>query len=160
MPSGLPAPSTMVVLSLVTVTRRARPSCSTLVWSSFKPRSSLMTVPPVRVAMSASIAVRRSPNPGALTATAVNVPRSLLTIRVASASPSTSSATMSSGLSRWTTRPKTGRRLLDRGDLAVGDEDVRVLEHRFHAVGVRDHVRSHVTAVELHALDDLELGRH
>ena len=48
--------------------------------------------PPVRIAMSCSIALRRSPNPGALTATLVNVPRILFTTSVASASPSMSSA--------------------------------------------------------------------
>src|SRR5438105_4097712 len=47
--------------------------------------------------MSSSIRLRRSPKPGALTATAWNVPRSLLTTIVASDSPSTSSATISSG---------------------------------------------------------------
>ena len=47
--------------------------------------------------MSPSIALRRSPKPGALTATALKVPRILLTTRVDSASPSTSSAMISSG---------------------------------------------------------------
>jgi len=47
--------------------------------------------------MSSNIALRRSPKPGALTATALNVPRILLTTRVDSASPSTSSATIRSG---------------------------------------------------------------
>ena len=42
--------------------------------------------------MSASMALRRSPKPGALTATDLKVPRTLLTTRVARASPSTSSA--------------------------------------------------------------------
>jgi hypothetical protein len=46
----------------------------------------------------ASMALRRSPKPGALTATDLNVPRILLTTRVARASPSTSSAMMHSGL--------------------------------------------------------------
>src|SRR5205823_14110719 len=40
------------------------------------------------------------------------------------------------------------------------DQDVGVLENRFHAVGVGDHVRGNVAAVELHTLDNLELGRH
>ena len=44
--------------------------------------------------MSSSMALRRSPKPGALTAKTFMMPRSLLTTRVASASPSTSSATM------------------------------------------------------------------
>ena len=48
--------------------------------------------------MSSSIALRRSPNPGAFTAHALSVPRRLLTTRVASASPSMSSAMSSSGL--------------------------------------------------------------
>ena len=51
-----------------------------------------MALPPVRIAMSCSIALRRSPKPGALTAHDFECPRSLLTTRVASASPSTSSA--------------------------------------------------------------------
>jgi len=41
--------------------------------------------------------LRRSPKPGAFTAQAFNVPRSLFTTRVASASPSTSSAMIGSG---------------------------------------------------------------
>ena len=59
--------------------------------------------------MSWSIALRRSPNPGALTATEVNVPRILLTTRVARASPSTSSAMITSGLPACTTFSSTGR---------------------------------------------------
>ena len=38
------------------------------------------------------------------------------------------------------------------------DQDDRVLEHDFHALGVGDEVRREVAAVELHALDDLERG--
>ena len=59
--------------------------------------------------MSSSMRLRRSPKPGAFTATAVNVPRSLLTTIVASDSPSTSSATISSGLPAWITCSSTGR---------------------------------------------------
>ena len=47
--------------------------------------------------MSSSIALRRSPKPGAFTAAQAATPRILLTTSVASASPSTSSATTSSG---------------------------------------------------------------
>ena len=54
------------------------------------------------------MALRRSPNPGAFTATLVNVPRILLTTRVDSASPSTSSATTSSGLPACTTFSSSG----------------------------------------------------
>ena len=51
--------------------------------------------------MSSIIALRRSPKAGALTATALKVPRILFTTRVDSASPSTSSARMNSGLPAW-----------------------------------------------------------
>ena len=43
-------------------------------------------------------------------ATAFSVPRSLLTTSVARASPSMSSATMTSGLPDWATFSSTGRR--------------------------------------------------
>ena len=85
----------IVVVSLVITTRRARPSCESFVFSSLRPISSVITSAPLRIAMSSSMRLRRSPKPGALTATAVKVPRSLLTTIVASASPSTSSDTIS-----------------------------------------------------------------
>ena len=84
----------IVVLSLVTTTRRALPSTSRPTWSSLSPTSGVTTWAPVSVAMSCSMALRRSPKAGALTATEVNVPRILLTTSVDSASPSTSSAMM------------------------------------------------------------------
>ncbi len=62
--------------------------------------------------MSWSIALRRSPKPGALTAIDLNVPLSLLTTSVARASPSTSSATMNSGLPDWMTFSSSGSRSL------------------------------------------------
>ena len=62
--------------------------------------------------MSWSIALRRSPKPGAFTATALKVPRILLTTRVESASPSTSSAMISSGREppAWMTFSSSGSR--------------------------------------------------
>src|SRR5579859_6624867 len=47
----------------------------------------------------------------------------------------------------------------DGTDLLVGDEDVRLVDRRFHPRGVGDEVRRDVAAVELHALGvfDLEL---
>ncbi|MNC88492.1 hypothetical protein D3C83_43090 [compost metagenome] len=58
--------------------------------------------------MSSSIALRRSPKPGALTATVLRMPRMLFTTSVASASPSTSSAMMSSGRPAFATCSSTG----------------------------------------------------
>ena len=74
------------------------------------PVSSLSTVPPVSAAMSCSIALRRSPKPGAFTAQHFSTPRIWLTISVASASPSTSSATTSSGRPAFTIWSSSGRK--------------------------------------------------
>ena len=100
----------MVVSSLVMTTLRALPSSSTPAFSSFRPTSSEITCPPVRVAMSCSMALRRSPKPGAFTAADLKVPRILFTTRVASASPSTSSAMISSGFPDWVTFSSSGSR--------------------------------------------------
>ena len=62
--------------------------------------------------MSCSMSFRRSPKPGALTATDLKVPRILLTTRVDSASPSTSSAMMTSGLPDCMTFSSSGSRSL------------------------------------------------
>src|SRR5881409_2128847 len=105
---ALPAPSTIVVLSLSTTTFLARPRSSSLMFSSLIPRSSVRALPPVRTAMSSSMTLRRSPKPGAFTAQPESVPRSLLTTSVASASPSTSSAMMSRGLPARATCSSSG----------------------------------------------------
>ena len=79
-------------------------------FSSLRPISSEMTWAPVSTARSWSMALRRSPKPGAFTATDVKVPRILFTTRVASASPSTSSAMISRGLPVCMTFSSTGTR--------------------------------------------------
>ena len=56
------------------------------------PRSSEITCPPVRIAISSNIAFLLSPNPGAFTAATFKEPRKRLTTKVPRASPSTSSA--------------------------------------------------------------------
>src|SRR4051794_34019324 len=50
-----------------------------------------------------------------------------------------------------------GQEVLDGADLLVRDQDVRLLEDGFHALGIGDHVRREVALVELHALGELEL---
>src|SRR6202158_908483 len=88
----------IVVLSLSTVTRFARPRSLSVSDSSLRPRSSAIILPPVKTAMSSSMALRRSPKPGALTPQVERTPRILLTTSVARASPSMSSAMIKSGL--------------------------------------------------------------
>ena len=105
-----PSPSTKVVSSLLTTICLHLPRSSRVTVSNLRPISSEITVPPVRIAISSSIAFRRSPKPGALTAATLSVPRSLFTTRVASASPSTSSAITKTFLLVWRTFSRTGRR--------------------------------------------------
>ena len=50
--------------------------------------------------------------------------------------------------------------LLDRGDLALVEKDVGVVEDRLHRLRVGDEVGRDVALVELHALGELELGAH
>ena len=91
-----PTPPTIVVVSLFTLTVWALPSISS--WTSFrsKPNSVDTNLPPVRMARSSSMAFLLSPKAGAFTATTSNVPLSLLTTNVDRASPSRSSAMISS----------------------------------------------------------------
>src|SRR4029079_4872160 len=51
-----------------------------------------------------------------------------------------------------------GKHRLQAGDILLVDEDVGVLALGDHLLGVGDEVRREVAAVELHALDDVELG--
>jgi len=76
--------------------------------SSLMPISSMIAVPPTTQARSCRSSLRRSPKPGALTAQTLSTPRSLFTTRVASASPSTSSATMSRLLPLSAILPRIG----------------------------------------------------
>src|SRR6202022_3507442 len=69
----------IVVVSLSTTIRLARPRSVTTAFSSLNPTSSEITWPPVTTAMSSSIALRRSPKPGAFTAATLSPPRSRLT---------------------------------------------------------------------------------
>ena len=103
-----PEPLTIVVLSLSIVTFSAVPSISKVVFSNVNPLSSETTVPPVKIAISSSIAFLLSPNPGALTAAIFNDPLSLFTTSVARASPSISSAIIKSGLPDWATGSNIG----------------------------------------------------
>ena len=107
--SLLPAPLTMVVLSLVTVMVSAVPNISMVACSNLIPFSSLITVPPVRIAMSSNISLRRSPKPGAFTAHIFSCARRRLTTSAVNASLSTSSAIISNGRPLCTAGSNTGR---------------------------------------------------
>ena len=106
--------------------------------------------------MSLSISLRRSPKPGAFTATTFRVPRILLTTSVASASPSMSSAMISSGLPAFAMASSTGS-ISFMFEIFFSLMRIRQSSRRGrHALGIGDEVRREVAAVELHALDDVE----
>ncbi len=110
MSAGEPEPPKIRVLSLSETTDSARPQYSAgSAVSNLTPTFSEITFPPVRQAISSSMASRRSPKPGALTAKTLKVPRSLLTTRVVRASPSISSAMMTKFLVSLTSFSKKGK---------------------------------------------------
>jgi hypothetical protein len=65
---------------------------------------------------------------------------------------------MSSGLPDWHDRLEHRQHRLQAGELLLVQEDVGVLEIGHHLLGVGDEVGREIAAVELHALDDLDLG--
>ena len=50
------------------------------------------------------------------------------------------------------------QQVLEDADFPIGDQDQRVLHHGLHLLRVGDEVRRKKTAVELHALDDVKRG--
>jgi hypothetical protein len=85
------------------------------------------------------------------------MPRRLFTTRVASASPSTSSATISQRTAGFRDLLEHRQQIADVRDLLVVQEDERVFQDGDLLVRVVDEVRGDVAAVELHALDEVEL---
>jgi hypothetical protein len=153
----LPAPSTMVVFSLVD--RDLLGAAQHVQGDVFELDAEVFGdhLAAGQDAMSSSMALRRSPKPGALTAAILRPPRSLLTTSVASASPSTSSAMISSGLR--TARPLPAAAAWPAGWRASSRAaGCRVFQFGDHLVGVGHEVGRQVAAVELHAFDDFEFG--
>ena len=105
-----PPPPTMVVLFLPTITRSALPRLDGPCALRSAPWSLNRGLAPVSTAMSSSCSEISSPNPGALTATAFTTLLTTLRTRVASASPSMSFATISSGLFCCTLDSRDGSR--------------------------------------------------
>ena len=51
-----------------------------------------------------------------------------------------------------------GEKILNVGNFLVRDEDERVVDDSLHFIRIGCHIRGDITAVELHALDDLAVG--
>ena len=108
--------------------------------------------------MSSSIALRRSPKPGALTAATLRPPRSLLTTSVGQRLALDVLGDDQQRLAALHHRFEQRQHRLEAGQLLLVQEDVRVLELGDHLLGIGDEIRREIAAVELHALDDVELG--
>jgi hypothetical protein len=93
------------------------------------------------MAMSSSILFLRSPNPGAFTEAALNVPRSHYEERLV-------------GLHDLI---EQRQHVLDVADLLVGNEDVGIIQHSLHALLIGHEIRGEVALVELHPLGELEV---
>ena len=65
---------------------------------------------------------------------------------------------MSSGFARLNDRLEQRQQRLQRRELLLVNEDVGILQFDDHLLGVGDEVGREVAAIELHALDDVELG--
>ena len=148
----------MVVSSLLIEMRFALPSIPTVTFSSLIPRSSEITSPPVSTAMSSSMALRRSPKPGALTAATLRPPRSLLTTRVAKCL----AFDVFGDDEQWTAglnhRFEQRQHGLQARELLLVEKDVRAFQLADHLLGVGDEIGREIAAVELHAFDHFELG--
>src|SRR6185437_4777111 len=64
------------------------------------------------------------------------------------------------GLARLHHRLEDRQQGLQARQLLLVQEDERVFEDRRHLLGIGDEIRAQVAAIELHALDDVELGLH
>ena len=122
------------------------------------PRSSLISVPPVSMAMSPSMALRRSPKPGALTAQMLSTPRSLLTTSAVERFAFDVFGDDQQRLARLADLLQDRHQLAEVADLLFVDQDQRVFEHAVHLGRTVDEVGRDVALVELHAFDELERG--
>ena len=115
-------------------------------------------MPPVRMAISCSISLRRSPKPGALTATHVQ--------RAAQAVDDQGGQSLALDIlcddnqlaAALHDTFQQGQQILDYADLLIGDEDIGVVHNGFHLVRVGDHVGRDITAIKHHAFHDFAVG--
>src|SRR5215213_8573870 len=143
--SGAPAPSTIVVLSLVTTIRRARPSTSRSTWSSFSPTSGATTFAPVTER-------RGFDRDGGEGAADLVDHQGGQRLSVDVLCHQEEGARGADDLLQQ--REQIGH----RGDLAGVDQDVGVIQDRLHPIWIGHEVRRQIPLVELHALGELQLG--
>ena len=106
--------------------------------------------------MSSSIALRRSPKPGAFTAATLQRAAQLVDDERGQRLALDVLGDDEERLAEPRDLLQDGKQILHRRDLLLVDEDHRVLEHDLHAFGIGHEIRREIPAVELHALDDIE----
>ena len=154
----LPAPSTIVVLSLSMVTFFALPRSSTLMFSSLMPRSSVMALAAgerrdVFEHRLAAIAEARRLDGRRLQRAAQLVDDERRERFAFDVFRDDQKRTAHAG-----DLLEHRQQILHRADLLLVDQDDGILEHHFHALGIGDEVGREIAAVELHAFDDVERG--
>ncbi len=147
----------MVVSSLATSTFFARPRSCSVAFSSFRTQLLGDDRAAGEMAMSSSMALRRSPKPGALTAVVFRMPRMLFTTAWRAPRRRRPSAMIRSCLPDFATCSSSGRRsrmllifLSCRRMYGSSSSDTLL-------VRIVDEVRRDVAAVELHSFDQVEL---
>src|SRR5699024_5500885 len=142
MRSASPEPSTRVVSSLVTTILRAWPSSSRPAVSSLRPTSSEMTWPPVRMAMSSGIALRRQADAEArgLDGHGLEGALELVDHEDREGLALDVLGDDRQRLAGLDDLLQQRQQVLDGGDLGGQQEDVGILEHGLLAVGVGDEV--------------------
>src|SRR6202046_5266251 len=137
----LPPPLTIVVFSLSIITFLALPSIASVTFSSLMPRSSLIAWPPVRTAMSCSMALRRSPQPGAFTAATLEAPRQFVDPQRRQRLALDVFGDDEERLAGLHDGFQERKQFIERRQLLLVDEDVGVLHLDAHLVGVGGEVR-------------------
>ena len=108
--------------------------------------------------MSSSIALRRSPKPGALTATHAQRAANLVDHQRRQRLALDVLGDEQERLAGLGDRLENRQQVLHRRDLLLVDQDVGVLELRFHPLRIGHEVGREIAAVELHPLDHFERG--
>ena len=108
--------------------------------------------------MSSKEALRRSPNPGALTAHAFKTPADLIDDQCRQGLAFHVLGDHEQRTTRFCHLLEKRKHVPHDPNLSVGQQDVRVFQHGLHAFRIGDEVGRKEPTVELHPLDQLESG--
>ena len=153
----MPLPSTIVVLSLSEVTRRALPRSSTVTESSLRPTSSEMTLPPVRMAISSSIALRLIAESGGFDGQDIDRAAQLVDYQCGQGFAIDILGDDEQVLGNLEDFLKGGQDIDDGRNFLIGNENVGVFDDGFHLLGIGDEIGADIAAVELHTFDEFGL---